>query len=371
MRNFGNPELVKLATEYRARLEKEKKQIPTGSWDWYPYDTLANFTHIHDLLESSKLRFAGLVGDEPAADIGCGDGDLSFFLAELGCEVDAIDNAATHHNGMSGLRAMQQTISANVQIHEMDLDAYWTLPRERYGLVCLFGVLYHLKNPIFVLEQLAKSCRYLLLSTRVAKHFPGVSQPLNSVPAAYLVGVDELNQDDSNYWIFTEEGLRRVLQRSHWRVAAMICKGDTKASDPVRAGHDERAFVLAESHFGLSHLDLLDGWHEAEGAGWRWTERQFGVRLATHGNKPKRVILRVFVPAELLRSSGKVELKASLAGSPIGVEKLKEEGAHTVVMKVPRDITADETLDLEVSVDPWLKEDRELGIIVAGIDMEW
>ena len=64
---------------------------------------------------------------------------------------------------------------------------------------------------------------------------------------AYLLGEDELNQDNSNYFIFSESGLRVMLGRAHWQIHDYVALGDTSLSDPVHAEHDERAFCLLRS----------------------------------------------------------------------------------------------------------------------------
>ena len=71
-------------------------------------------------------------------------------------------------------------------------------------------------------------------------------------PAAYLVREDELNRDNTNYFIFSETGLRVMLHRAHWDVRDYISVGDTVHSDPVRPDRDERAFCLVRSRYMAS-----------------------------------------------------------------------------------------------------------------------
>ena len=86
------------------------------------------------------------------------------------------------------------------------------------------------------------------------------------MPVAYLLDADELNADNSNFWIFTETALRRLLQRAHWRVLAWHNAGNLKASDPNTLENDERAFCLIESTWGEIGVTLVDGWHQPEDA---------------------------------------------------------------------------------------------------------
>ena len=42
------------------------------------------------------------------ADIGAADGDLAFFLEELGFSVDVIDNEYTNFNKLDGIRILKK-----------------------------------------------------------------------------------------------------------------------------------------------------------------------------------------------------------------------------------------------------------------------
>lgn len=367
----SHDELIRQATEFRATLAKRKKQLASDHWQWYPYDTLANFTHFQQLLPNQTLH--SLIGEFPIADIGCGDGDLALFLAEQGYVIDALDNPITHHNGMLGPRALIQNTTHDIAIHDVDLDDQWSMPRQQYGLTFLLGVLYHLKNPIAVLEKIAKHSRFLILSTRIARHFPGVSQPLHETPTAYLVGQNELNRDDSNYWIFTQAGLVRVLERSHFRVTSLITTGDTRASNPIDKRHDERAFVLAESRFSLANAELIHGWHATEGAGWRWTQRQFTAQLHTSGRKPKKLLIKGFLPHTVF-DQGPITVTLSANGIPLGTEKLRDEGDYLIAKRFPWNFPSADTIEITGAVQPYIArsaEGRELGIIVSAIDLEF
>jgi tRNA (mo5U34)-methyltransferase len=138
-----------------------------------------------------------------------------------------------------------------VGIHEVDLDSQFRLPRERYDLVCLLGILYHLKNPYFVLEQLARRTRYCVLSTRVARQTADGRVRLDGAPLAYLLAPDECNNDATNFWIFSMPGLLRLVDRCGWNVVAQRTVGDTRRSNPSANDHDERAFLLLESRHAM------------------------------------------------------------------------------------------------------------------------
>ncbi len=359
MKPVSNQELIALATAFRTRLKEQKAKLADPRWEWYPYDTLSNFTHLADLLAAAGLEFRDLAGNEPVADIGCADGDLSLFLAELGCQVDALDNPLTHHNGMRGVRLLAEARHASVAVHAADLDDQWWLPRDKYQLALLLGVLYHLKNPFFALETLAKHSQYLLLSTRIASQFPGIPQNVAAVPAAYLVAEDEMNRDNSNFWIFTEAALRRLLHRAHWQVLGLITK--------PAGGGDERAYVVAESRYSLTNVELLRGLYEDEGQPWRWTAPNFTLRIPIKGRTPKRITLKVHLPEPTAERT----IAIHCAGQNLGTDTLALSGDHLLTRDLPP--ATGPHIDVDISVTPPLQESKEgraLGVILASAQIE-
>jgi hypothetical protein len=70
---------------------------------------------------------------------------------------------------------------------------------------------------------------------------------LQNIPVGYLLAADECNNDATNYWIFSEAGLRRLLHRTGWDVLDFGTVGATGMSDPATAKGDERAFCLVRS----------------------------------------------------------------------------------------------------------------------------
>lgn len=215
---------------------------------WYPYDTLGNLSHLEGLLSASHRDLGRLTGGLPVADIGAADGDLAFALeAECGWSMHIVDNAPTNMNGLRGARALREHLRSQVEIHDIDLDSQFQLPAERYGLVFFLGILYHLQNPFYVLQQLSRRADHLLLSTRIARLAGPAGTPIADLPVAYLVGPTETNNDPTNYWMFSATGLNRIVERAGWTVLDQMSVGDTERSDPSSAEHDERAFMLLRS----------------------------------------------------------------------------------------------------------------------------
>ena len=241
--------LLAPATEFAADLDRIKADMAPAS-QWYPHPTIYNVTHLDRLLSGDHRDLGVLIGDQPVADIGAADGDMAFFLAGLGVTVDIVDHAPTNWNGLRGARMLADHFGPTVPVtvHDIDLDSQFRLPRERYGLVLLLGILYHLQNPYYVLRHLAERADHLLLSTRIVRVTTDGRVRLDDAPVAYLVDPTETNKDATNYWMFSPPGLRRILDRTGWTVLDEITVGYTAGdSDPSRPDRDERAFALLRS----------------------------------------------------------------------------------------------------------------------------
>jgi tRNA (mo5U34)-methyltransferase len=245
-RDLDIAELLARSGPYARRLAEVKAELEPESF-WYPYGTLGNLWQLDRLLTGSNRALLRLAGDEPVADIGAGDGDLGFFLESLGCRVDLVDNGSTNFNGLRGARLLKEALDSSARIWEIDLDAQFALPRQRYGLVLFLGILYHLQNPFYALQALSTRARHCLLSTRVAQVTVDRRVRLADAPVAYLVEPTETNNDPTNYWIFSSAGLRRLLDRTGWTILDYITVGATTDSDPASPDRDERAFCLLRS----------------------------------------------------------------------------------------------------------------------------
>ncbi len=228
---------------------------------WYPYGTLNNFLHFNALLTGEHRFLLNLIADKPFLDVGCADGELAFFIESLGCKAQVIDYGPTNNNNLRGVKLLKETLLSSVEIHEADLDSQFSLPEKDYNVAFFLGILYHLKNPFYALEALSKSARYCLISTRIARFnksagkiaetTAGRSQSdridFSNLPVAYLLDEMEANNDPTNYWIFSDAGLRRILKRTGWTILDYMNVGNTTDSDPATARGDERVFCLVKS----------------------------------------------------------------------------------------------------------------------------
>lgn len=232
-------EIKSKALNYSKILKHIKQE---NAFLWYPYDIMSNIWHMDSLLTGENRNIFDKV--KSIADIGAADGDLGYFFESIGFSVDFIDYSKTNYNKMDGLKTLRQLFNSKANIHDVDLDSQFNLPGS-HDLAVFFGILYHLKNPFYVLEQMAKRYKLCMLSTRVAKYYNG--HRLDECPIAYLCGSLEVNQDDTNYWIFSESGLKKILFRTHWDILDFYTAGEPE-SDAL--DKDERAYCLLKSrHF--------------------------------------------------------------------------------------------------------------------------
>jgi tRNA (mo5U34)-methyltransferase len=239
--------VIAAADQFARRLEEIRGRVtlPDGLrfYPWAPIIT--NVWCIGQALTGENRRLFSDVRGKRIADVGGADGDMAFFMETLGAKADLIDCAATSNNMLHGARAYKHELSSAVELYDIDLDTQFALPFRRYDLVLLLGILYHLKNPYFVLEALAKATDHLLLSTRIANWSAPAADPARREivgPVAWLLEEGQAGGDPTNYWIFSEAGLRLLIKRTGWRLADYTIFGDMTTSDPWTVEGDRRIF---------------------------------------------------------------------------------------------------------------------------------
>jgi tRNA (mo5U34)-methyltransferase len=371
MRAFDIDDLVRASVKFSRRLADVKKRCKDAvSPGWYPYQSFPTIRVLAKLLTGENRKLSRLIGKFPVLDMGAGDGDLSFFFESLGLTVDAIDHPAINYNRMMGIHALKNALGSSVDIQTFDLDTQFALRRPVYGLVFLFGVLYHLRNPFYVLEALARQSEYCLMSTRIARMAPDQTMRLEPMPVAYLVAERETNNDPTNYWIFTEAGLRRLVARAGWEIIDFMTTGDTSASDPVHKEHDERAFCLLRSRVTdyTRHAELGDGWYHLENGMWRWTQKRFTMGVSRPpGDGATDISLAFYIPEVIVQSLGKVILGASVNGIALQKHVYTTPGEQLYSAKIPPDAMHEGRLRIDFAVEETFSfgvDERELGVLV-------
>jgi tRNA (mo5U34)-methyltransferase len=362
--------LLELARRFREHLDGVKSQTPLDPRvTWYPWRSLGQLAVLDTFLQSDTAALMGMIGHDRVLDVGCGDGDIAFFLERLGVRIDAIDHAPTNYNALLGVHALKQKLGSSIRIHAVDLDTRPQLPSSIYGFTVMLGVLYHLKNPFLVLEALARASRYIFLSTRVASVSPDRKTDFSALPMAYLVEEDELNDDNSNFWIFSEKALQRVLRRSGWDVIHYATSGPVATADPVTPAGDARAFILAKSLLAAPPCGfrLLRGWHQMEDDAWRWTERTFSIEVDTFAPLRPATLRFVFqLPEVVFAGASALRLSVRINGAPLASGIYSMPGEHEYIGTVPALDASVATIEFELdhAIAPTDLDRRELGLLV-------
>ncbi|SRR5579875_2023696 len=132
----------------------------------------------------------------------------------------------------------------------------------------------------------------------------------------------------TNYWLLSDAGFRRLLQRSNWEICDYQLIG---APGETGAIGEQRAFTLVRSRFAVqaTYLLLGRGWHEPEQGGWRWTEQNFAVRFEGASiEEPAGISLTVFVPEALIEAFGVLTLSACANGIDLAPESFSTSTEH-------------------------------------------
>jgi SAM-dependent methyltransferase len=362
------------AALFQHRLDAVRASISNPGFDWYPYDSLGSFHTLAGLLTGPRRFLLDLIGDKPVLDVGCGDGHIAFFLESLGCQVIAVDNPQTNFNRMQGVRALRAALHSKIEIVEQDIDYNFSLPDTQCSVALLLGVLYHLKNPFSILETLLARARYCILSTRVTRLASRQGDDLSRLPVAYLVNETETNNDSTNYWIFTSVGLKRLIERSGWRVVDYATFGNTSGSDPISPEGDERAFCFADRiSKPITNGQLAGGWHEQESfQTWRWTERKFSAVFSDIASGADHALrLDFFLPAAIHDALGAVEIAGSINGFALHPETFAKAGHYTYEEPVPDSALIGQPVLVEFTLNKALppsgNDPRELGLVVESV----
>ena len=360
--------LAQLAAEagrFEARLRAAKARISEPGLAWYPYQSLSNLDTFEGVLSEENQHIFDHADGQALVDIGCADGELAFFFESLGFRVDAIDHPIPNYNAMRGIRALKRELGSQVEIYSMNLDGSFELPKKQYELALLLGVLYHLKNPYQLLETLSKRARYCLITTAVTEFVPALEGAVRDAPVAYLADEWELNGDSTNYWICSDAGFRRLLKRTNWDIRdyALLAGGEGRIAG-------QRAVCLVESRFANGRVNILygRGWHGIEAGGWRWTEREFSIRVESPAAVTRnRLHLRCYVPDAVLQNHSGLTLRAFANGEELPEETFPHAGEYEYARDLPEgeDVRVDFWLDHALA--PEDGDRRERGIILADV----
>lgn len=240
-----SPAIIEEFTQKLTLAKQEKVDF-----EFYPYSSLSNIYHLNKLLHGVVDNFEELLIGKSVMDIGTADGDMSLYAEYIGAkDVTVIEYSPTNYNNLKGLYFLRDHFKNDTKIIECDIDTQQWPALKPVDFTFFLGILYHLKNPLYCLENLAKVTRTAVFSSRV---FDTMSQFRNASfteeQVAYLWKPAEVNNDDTNWWCFSEAAMRLALERTGWKIIkAVRVDNFVHQSEPVGMEKDGRYFIYAES----------------------------------------------------------------------------------------------------------------------------
>jgi tRNA (mo5U34)-methyltransferase len=178
----------------------------TGTYD--PTKTLPRL-HLPDRLHGLRVL-----------DVGAWDGFYSFEMERRGAEVLATDHYSWGGGGWgskAGFEFARRALGSRVRDLRIDpLDLSPDAVDGTYDIVLLLGVLYHLRDPLQVLERVRSVTGDLLvLETEVG-------MLLKRRPAAEFFPASELNDDPTNWWAPNVPAMIGMLRVAGFREARVV-----------------------------------------------------------------------------------------------------------------------------------------------------
>lgn len=192
-----------------------------------------------------KLGFPTDLRGKRVLDVGCADGYYSFICEKRGAEeVIAIDYRQPTASGFSVAASILESNVKHV------IDNVYDISPEKYGtfdFIIFVGVLYHLRNPLFALDNLRKMAKpdaTVLIESHIADD--EIRETLRSedltetqIDALSKISLwkfyyaNTLNNDASNKWAPNLKGLGEVCREAQLEIVsqekfgsrgAVLCK---------------------------------------------------------------------------------------------------------------------------------------------------
>ena len=180
-------------------LEQRIHELP-----WFHEMDLGNglltpgLTPLDALQTAADVYFKDGLDGRSFLDVGCWDGFNSFEAKRRGASRVLATDQFAWSDKCWGKRAAfdlaNEALGLDVEVREIDLDGLSVDSVGTFDVVLFAGVLYHLRNPLLVLEQMATLCdETLILET----HLDALESP---VPAMVFYPTTELGNDPTNWW---------------------------------------------------------------------------------------------------------------------------------------------------------------------------
>jgi len=126
-----------------------------------------------------------------------------------------------------------------------------------------------------------------------------------------------------------------------------------------------------------TRTQLLSGWHNVEQNAWRWTARNFAVRLRPPigaAVKGASLTLHFTLPDVVISRLDSVTLSASLQSLRLAPQTYRTAGRALYVRDVSSSLLSGSTVRVDFQLDkvtvPGAGDTRELGVVVDRVGLE-
>jgi hypothetical protein len=121
-----------------------------------------------------------------------------------------------------------------------------------------------------------------------------------------------------------------------------------------------------------SRSDQLEGFHQIESGGWRWTRKEFEITLGSPTLAPRaeaRLAVELFIPETQIQNLGPITISARVNRFPLKPEMYSQSGTYTFTRDLQPAMLADSNrveFSLDKATAPSAADGRELGIVVVS-----
>lgn len=238
-------------------------RVAAAGW-WYQRIDLgqgvftADGPRYHEVIwQRVASAFPATLAGAAVLDVGCNAGYFAIELKRRGAgRVLGLEPVPMHFAQATLCRD-----ALGLDIEYLPMDAH-DLARidERFEVVVFTGVLYHLKNPLLVLEQVGRLCRDVIVveteciiedprNVVYVRYGPGGQVAVTPCPRGIMkfLETSELNDDPSNWWIPDAECVLGMLRTA----------GFTRFSVPIYPTEGRLLLVATRSERSMVDLGAI------------------------------------------------------------------------------------------------------------------
>lgn len=180
-------------------------------------------------------------------DIGCSDGFYSFVCENRGAQVTSIDDESSLlAGGVNGFTVASRLLGSRARYQVMDVHRLGGAGLGHFDVVLFINVLYHLKNPLLALEQIAEVTEpggllvlktYFRQDVRVLVRGRPYGFDIDRRPKWWFFPDRELGGDPTNWFGPNRRAIEGSLRATGWEDVELKCRhGDRLYYHATRSG---------------------------------------------------------------------------------------------------------------------------------------